>query len=108
MRAVFGVKSCNWGGCEGVLVNCASEPPLSTLLHLFPREPLNQSEFSVLSENEKNRFGGPFGRAQLPRFFVAPYKFFTRLPRQSGQNAIVKVNNTAQLCVIVDRVNRRT
>ena len=32
MRAVFGVKSCNWGGCEGVLVNYASEPPLPILL----------------------------------------------------------------------------
>ena len=34
MRAVFGVKSCNWGGCEGVLVNYASEPPLPILLSL--------------------------------------------------------------------------
>ena len=32
MRAVFGVKSCNWGGCEGVLVNYASEPPFPILL----------------------------------------------------------------------------
>ena len=33
LRAVFGVKSCNWGGCEGVLVNCASEPPSPILLN---------------------------------------------------------------------------
>ena len=32
MRAVFGVKSCNWGGCEGVLVNYAPEPPFPILL----------------------------------------------------------------------------
>ena len=41
--------------------------------HLFPREPLNQWEFSVLSENEKkkNVFGGLSGRRYF-RYRVSP------------------------------------
>ena len=48
--------------------------------------------FRSLRERKKTRFRGPLGQAVLslsrvslsraPRFFFAPYKFFTRLPRR--------------------------
>ena len=60
--------------------------------HLFPRESLNQWEFSILSENKKKTFsgasqaGGTFAIACLPlscsTLYFAPYKFFTRLSRR--------------------------
>ena len=49
MRAVFGVKSCNWGGCEGVLVNCASEPPFPILLSTPLSSLLNEKSSTNMS-----------------------------------------------------------
>ena len=49
MQAVFGVKSCNWGGCEGVLVNCASEPPFPILLFI------QGNQQTYLSKNKKEK-----------------------------------------------------
>ena len=40
--------------------------------HLFPREPLNQWEFSVLSENGKNPFSGGLSGRQYFCYCVSP------------------------------------
>ena len=49
----LGLKVAIGGGCEGVLVNCASEPPFPILLSCDTEAAEQESEYDTESESEE-------------------------------------------------------